>query len=251
MSFLDDLTVEQIEMAPFPLHDILNNSLYYPSCGLDGGVVKDCNTLNAGLGIVSFIYCDYGVDEEKLMGQINTFRGYRLFASRAVNPMDLIPNGWVPQYPPNFDFERYRQYEAHWQHFIQWFVYERCEEMRDNHGPKRFSLLYCGGEGVATYQALYWTNNACAKALAIIQPGHGFGLNWTNFFDADGKLAWVINNNPNGIPEVIYYGGGGGGYDDFGWEGYESVRMISPYYGSVGNQCGMVNVLSYRNAGLV
>jgi hypothetical protein len=33
--------------------------------------------------------------------------------------------------------------------------------MRDKRlQPERFSLLYIGGEGVATYQALYWTHRA-------------------------------------------------------------------------------------------
>ncbi len=36
---------------------------------------------------------------------------------------------------------------------------------------------------VATHQALFWTNRKSAKALAIIQPGAGFGLKWTDFRD--------------------------------------------------------------------
>ncbi|MCF8227153.1 MAG: hypothetical protein K9J30_14850 [Bacteroidales bacterium] len=98
------------------------------------------------------------------------------------------------------------------------------------HGPKRFSLLYLGGEGVASYQALYWTNQMKPKALAIIQPGTGFGLNWTDFRDENRDLGWVVRNNPSGEPDIIYYGGYGSGYNDFAWNGYSETRIIHHYY---------------------
>ena len=63
MSYLNNLTVNDIEHGPFPLKDILANSLFYPACDNDGGVVKDCNTLNRVLGIENFIYCDYAFGE--------------------------------------------------------------------------------------------------------------------------------------------------------------------------------------------
>src|SRR5674476_982995 len=50
-------------------------------------------------------------------------------------------------------------------------VYERLEKFDDNFGPLKFSLLYIGGEGVATFQALYWAKKKTAKAVAIIQYG--------------------------------------------------------------------------------
>jgi hypothetical protein len=117
-----------------------------------------------------------------------------------------------------------------WRPFMQWVVYERDACRDESHGLKRFSLLYIGGEGVATYQALYWSNRQRPKAMAIIQPGTGFGLNWTDFREQGNPLNWVVKNNPAGTPDLIYYGGYNRAYDDFSWEEYEPERKIIPYY---------------------
>jgi len=229
MSFLDNLTKTQIENGKFPLEDVLHNSFYYPSCGFDGGIVKDCNTLGAQLKIVSFIYCDYATGE-LFKSQQNTFAGYHIFGTRNVSHSELTPKGWQLQIPPNVNLQDYQRYKGYWKPFINWTVYERDENQGDERGPEKFSLLYLGGEGVATYQALYWSNNFTAKALAIIQPGTAFGGNWTDFTAKDGALAWVVNNNPSGSPDIIYYGGYGQGYNDLDWKGYTASRLISSYY---------------------
>jgi hypothetical protein len=44
------------------------------------------------------------------------------------------------------------------------------------HGPARFSLLFVGGEEVATYQALYWGNKVTATTIAIVQLGTGLAM---------------------------------------------------------------------------
>ncbi len=111
-------------------------------------------------------------------------------------------------------------------------MYERKPAFDDRHGAKKFSLIYIGGEGVATYQALYWSNKKYPKALAIIQPGTGFGLNWTDFTKESKELAWVVLNNKYGVPEIILYGGIGTNYMDFSWSGYQYIRTINPYYSS-------------------
>jgi hypothetical protein len=96
-------------------------------------------------------------------------------------------------------------------------------------------LLYIGGEGVATYQALYWSNKTAPKALAIIQPGTGFGLNWTDFREQGAPLNWVVCNNPAGQqPDILYYGGIGKNYAHFDWDGYQRFRIIQDYYGEGG-----------------
>ena len=71
MSYLNNLTKENIENGVFPLKQVLANSLFYPACADDGGIVKDCNTLNASLGNENFIYCDYAFGEEKLIETMN------------------------------------------------------------------------------------------------------------------------------------------------------------------------------------
>lgn len=230
MSFLDHLTREKIENDVFPLKEILENSLYYPSSEFDGGVVKDCNTLGRSFKIENFIYCDYSVGEEKFWIEQDTFYGYHVLGSRNLTYSDLTPNGWNQVFPPGFSFQDYYLYRAYWKKFINWTVYERDSNKGENHGPKRFSVLYLGGEGVATYQALFWTNNLTPKALAIIQPGTNNGLNWTDFTDYQGPLAWVVKENPAGQPNIIYYGGHGEHNIILNWPGFTQIREISPYY---------------------
>jgi hypothetical protein len=121
--------------------------------------------------------------------------------------------------------------------FAQWAVYRRKEHYTELHGPEDFSLLYIGGEGVASYQALFWNNNLRPSILAIIQPGHGFGLNYTRYGNKNEGLHWVVNQNPAGLPETILYGGIGNEYDDLEWDGYQMKEKIAPYYQPQGNGC--------------
>lgn len=238
MSYLDNLTVNEIEQGYFPLQDILANSLFYPACDNDGGVVKDCNTLNRELGIENFIYCDYAFGEDRLDEAMDTFHGYSVLASRSLTQYDLVPNRWNMQMPPRLNLQQYHNHrDAYKTPFAKWIVYQRNQEKGADYGPARFSLLYIGGEGVATYQAIYWSNNVCPKIVAIIQPGHAFGLNWTDFTAPEGFLHWVIVNNPNQqLPAQIYFGGYGtyDWYDELNWEGYKQVRGIERYYGERG-----------------
>jgi hypothetical protein len=44
-------------------------------------------------------------------------------------------------------------------------------------------------------------------AIAIIQPGHGFGGNYTDFTDPERILARSVFGNPAGAPQLLLYGG--------------------------------------------
>ena len=231
MHWINKLSKEDIKSQPIPIVNLLMDSFYYPSSGFDGGIVKDCNTKARDLNIQSFIYCDYATGNEAFDKMQNTFVGYQVFESKTVKQEELTPTGWRPQLPPNFNKNEYLQYKEDWKKpFANWTVYEREADKTELHGPERFSVLYIGGEGIATFQALYWTHKISPKAIAIIQPGTAFGLNWTNFSNKDGHLAWVINNNPAGQPQYIYYGGYGKNYTDLDWQNYTEIRLISPYY---------------------
>jgi hypothetical protein len=230
MSILTHLTPDQVLSQPLPIGELLENSLYYPSSGFDGRVVKFFSKRTN-----SFVFCDYGVGENALFQEMNHFYGYQVLAHRPLTMEELVPNGWKMKLPPQFNMtEYYSQRDFIKAPFAHWIVYDRLEEFTDDHGAKRFSLIYIGGEGVATYQALYWSNKKCPKILAIIQPGHGFGFNWANFGDPDGPLAWVVYNNRYGRPDTILYGGSGSGYEVLNWKGYRLMDTITSYYGQSG-----------------
>jgi hypothetical protein len=249
MSYLNKLTVKDIEQGAIFLQEMLTNSFFYPACDSDGGVVKDCNKNYQTLGIDTFIYCDYAYGEERLNEQMDTFHGYTVVATRSLKPNDLTPNGWNMQMPPHLDLQQYHMFkDAYKKLFAKWIVYERVPEKGEDFGPKRFSLIYIGGEGIATYQALYWSNNAYPKAIAIIQPGHAFGINWTDFTQAKGYLNWVVFNHPGRkVPKQIYFGGvmGREDYDGLSWKNYKKIRGIEQYYGGPENNRGYVAVYEY------
>ncbi|HEV7346923.1 hypothetical protein [Telluribacter sp.] len=197
MDFLEKLTKDDILHGQFPLLEILDNSFYYPACGLDGRVVKWY-----ARHIQSFIYCDYAISKERFLLEMENFMGYTVFGHRSVQQQELVPNGWYPVLPRGAG--NFRKYEHVWEKpFCHWVVYERNAELGEEHGPKRFSLLFICGEGVATYQALYHTNRTSAKAVAIIRPGTGFGFNWTNFYEAEKPLYQVMMENPYGRPDLV------------------------------------------------
>ena len=225
MELLNRITKSQFEEA-VPIKELLENSIYYPASEFDGGVVKHFSK-----EVQSFIYCDYATGEDELNNVINKFYGYKLLFERNVKESELTPNGWTQIKPPMVNEESYFKYKEFFKKpFCRWSIYEREDDLDDDHGAKRFSVLYIGGEGVATYNALYYSNKTTAKILAIIQPGTGFGFNWTDFRDPDDALGYTVLNNPNGVPDMIVYGGYGKDYNDLKWRGYTKTRTIKKYY---------------------
>ena len=193
--------------SPFPLRELLHDSLYYPASGFDGDPVKHL----VG-NILSFVYVDYGYSRDELIDELRDhgFRGYDLVAQRSVTERELAPQGWrpTPPAPSDGDPSLYRDWIK--DPFCEWLVFQRCEDVPADYGPAHFSLLYLCADGVAAFQALYIANSIVPKAVAIIQPGHAFGCNFTNFEDPRKILARsVLRYNPSGQPQLLLYGGMG------------------------------------------
>ena len=220
-----------------PISYLLENSLFYPSSGFDGGVVK-----YYGKEIQSFIFCDYGVSHVQLMQEKQHFRGYEIFAERSVSREELIPNGWDIQIPPRASAFGNHENIINPQPFAYWIVYQRKADYTEAHGAERFSLLFICGEGVATYQALYWSNKTRPKAISIIQSGEGFGGNWTDFRKEGEPFHWTVMNNPYGVPKHIFYGGIGENYEKSLWTNFHAEHLIKPYYD---NKSGEVVILKF------
>ena len=205
---LNELTPETIAHGNFPVRELLYNSVYYPASAFDGGVIRDCNVNRKDWEVLSFVYVDYK-ETPRSLSETDMPRGYRLLGERQLTEAELVPDGWTPQIPPNFDMERYQNRVSHFasKHpFATWMVFERLPEFGENHGPKRFSLVFLCADGVAAYQALYWTHQMRPRAIAIIQPGTGFGGNWTDFFKKSDPFYWTVSHNPAGMPDCVYCG---------------------------------------------
>ena len=189
-----------------PIREVLTASVYYPACGFDGDLVKYL----AG-NFHSFVYVDYGVGREAVINNIQGFRGYRVAARRDVTERELTPDGWTPQLLRQSDGNPHARSDWVRPPFGVWCIQERTDEYGPEHGPERFSLLYIGGDGIATFQALYHGNGVAPAAVAVIQPGTGFGGNWTDFEDPGRVFARSVLGNPAGVPEYLLSGGWGNG----------------------------------------
>lgn len=191
--------------APFPLHDVLCHSLYYPSAGFDGDPVRHL----AG-NVLSFVYVDYGHRREELDAALASpgFSGYEIMARRDVTEQELTPCGWTPSFRASADGDP-SQFIRIQEPFCTWIVMQRSDGIPSTHGPTRFSLLYLCADGVAAFQALYVANGLFPQFVAVIQPGETFGHNWTDFQDQNKIFAQSVINNPAGVPKFLLYGGTG------------------------------------------
>jgi len=207
---------------PLPTVNLLTNSVFYPACGFDGRPVKYCGGFSH-----SFIYVDYGVSSEKLLAEL-WFGSYRKIGGRFVSMNEMLgPVNWEPILPIEaVDGDPQRYADRIVVPYAYWSVWERASRLGDNHGPERFSFLYIAGDGAATFQSLYYTNGLAPSLVAVIQPGEGFGGNWTSYFDSGQILARSVLGNPHGLPDYLLLGGLGSDVEyqrSIVWPGYSRL----------------------------
>lgn len=211
--WLAKLTAESMLRDPFPLADVLEDSCYYAGAGHDGAPVR-----LFGGNVHSFVYSNCTVRRgeviEKLHGTRTGFPGFSIVGLRDIAEHELMQHGWpfcdaqLEQWLwANDDrmrvdwFIRDRRFVP----FVLWIVFERNSTSDLATRPFRFSLLYIGGESVATYQGLYNANGFLPRILYLIMNGHGG--NWTVFDDPDRIFARLVGSHPRGIPEWLIANG--------------------------------------------
>ncbi|MBM3330101.1 MAG: hypothetical protein FJY67_11640 [Calditrichaeota bacterium] len=206
----------EIDLAsPFPAPDALSGCVYYPSCGFDGRPIQYCGGFTH-----SFVYVDYGYSRDRVFDELHregAFRGYRIAGCREVARSELVgPCAWeVIQPDKQRDGDPVRYIDHIKPPFALWAILDRLPHFGAEHGPVRLSLLYIGGEAVASYQALFYSHGIAPAMVAIIQPGEGFGYNWTNFFDSRGIFARTVCGSAGGQPGYLLVGGIGRDSDGY------------------------------------
>lgn len=159
----------------------------------------------------SFVYVDYGYGRDEFLEQLVNapFSGYQIMGMRSVLLNELAPRGWDQSALTQEENERAQRYAKNWRKklFCEWVVFERAASRPSSQGPQRFSLLYLCADGAQAFNTLYVGNMLRPGAVAVIQPGHGFGRNWTDFTDSQAVLARVVMGNPAGVPDYYVYGG--------------------------------------------
>ncbi len=219
-----------MKQQSLPLRELLEGALYYPSSGTDGDPVKYMGAL-----IQSFVYVDYGYSRASFLEalQREPFAGYRILGSRSVSEAELETQGWraPPLSPDEINRVQNAVRRLRAVPFCEWVVFERLPSMPVEHGPRRFSLLQLCADGVAAFQALYVDKALRPGAIAVIQPGHGFGGNWADFTDPTGPLGRVVASNPAGLPPYMLAGGLGPRSHNLSirWPQYSRLIRWYPY----------------------
>ena len=222
-SWLAELSPSTMMKNRLPLKLLLEGSLYYPACGIDGDPVK-----YLGGAVLSFVYIDYFYTHDEWIREIKNrgFKGYRLLATRPVSEAELSPDGWPAPIPHLYLKSETRRPLKVKDLFCEWSAFERSVDAGPDHGPRRFSLLYVRAEGVAAFRSLYVENNSRPAVIAVVQPGNGFGRNWTDFRNEKAILVRTVVRNPAGTPHFLLYGGYGsrGDYNTPCWSQFSRSR---------------------------
>ncbi|GAP68287.1 hypothetical protein BA6E_102287 [Bacteroidales bacterium 6E] len=200
----------------FNLRDIIENSVFYPASGIDGNAIKYLSHLYC-----SFIHVDYSMTEELVRSAMESDFigvGYNLIGIKQIGKEELGPKGFRPsqialneheKHRIGIDFIGERFFGTSFTPFALWAVYELSSADHDYPAskPKRFSLLHIGGEACATFEAIYLSNMINPAAVAIFNPGEGFGDNWTKFRDPQYRLyqsiLFNVKNNGALMPDVV------------------------------------------------
>ncbi len=223
--WLSHLDVSKLRSAELPLRELLKDSLYYPACGFDGRPIQFL-----GGFIHSFVYVDYGVRKDEVIWEVmhNGLRGYDLAGVKELTLSEISHKDWDPQPPIQYahQINRYDSIlECRKEHFALWMIFSRENSYGDDHGPSRLSMLYICADGIATYQNLYCHHQLAPEVLTIVNPGTGFGGNWTDFCSQSGFFAWTVLNNCKRLPRYMLAGGLLFGYKESFWPQIYSIHV--------------------------
>ena len=194
-----------------------SRTVYYPGSGDDGQPVELCALSHAAH---SFIYVDQAVDRDTLLERLNDrekgFRGYAIVHQESVSGDVLRPSGWTSHVS-----EEEARASAHFRDsFVEpfgWFVALDRQGGGEGHGPRRLAILFIGGDGIASYDALYCQRDGTPPAFLAVIQDHGFGGNY-NRFGQDGLLELVAGRT-DVRPNFLLVGENSGpwtGYADTG-----------------------------------
>jgi hypothetical protein len=170
------------------LHELLFDSVFYPACATDSTALRLLSRY-----FCRFVLADPTVHEGEISQCLQRIKGYDVLKLTPLRPEELgLRNGWGDA--------------AEWAHekmsgplnppYAIWAVLKRQPNCDVTHGAEFLSVLCLGLEGVWCRKKLYDRKKIMPSVLTIIQPGHAFGGNWTDFTDSTQPLLrnWVRNN---------------------------------------------------------
>lgn len=198
-------------LSKFNRFNVLNESVYYPGCQFDWEPISDFNGWAR-----SFVYADYRVEKEDVVSSFTRQSAVEIVFVKEVEKSKLQPNSTTLPSPLLKDFlssstdteyvlknhnQYMRQVQSRYPAFAIWIVFDIKRYAFDK--PKRCSLIYICGEGVATYSSLYNSNEIRPSAIVLTAADGGFGGNWTNFSLNGGIFERTVMSNDAGVPDYL------------------------------------------------
>ena len=211
-----------------------SRTVYYPGFGNDGHPVSICARAHAAH---AFVYVDYNVSKETVSERVNRigdpgFVGYEVEHEEEVSESDLRPGGW-PQHVEKRDLPQDPYWFANVTPYGLLVVLKRREDRDGSHGPERLALLFVGGDGHATYDALYCQNDGTCPPFLVVVQDHGFGGNFSAF--GAGGLLERIARRCDVFPKWLLVGARGRHERFQPWSGYRDAGAESEPGGEQGN----------------
>jgi len=197
--------------------------LFYPGSGTDGQPIRYFGQAHA---VHCYVYADYDFPEESVVEQLTDHerldhpRGYRLIECRHLTEDEITPRGWVPHLPPPPPDNHLANLRPQGGPFARWAVLERDENRSEEYGPKRWCMLHIGGDGIATFDALFCQRGQNLP-FALLLHDHGYGLNYTVFGGEQSPLWRLIEMTGRRPIEWIL----AGEHTDV-WPGYQAVDEV-------------------------
>ena len=181
-----------------------SRTVYYPGSGGDGQPVELCNLSHAAH---TFIYVDQGVERETLAQWLHDrehgFLGYAVAHQEQVSEDVLRPGGWV-QHISAEEVGNSHRFRDNFAEPFGWFVVLDRQGRSEGHGSKRLAILFIGGDGYASYDALYCQRDGTPPPFLAVIQDHGFGGDFDHF-DRGGLLERIARRT--GVrPEYLLVG---------------------------------------------
>ena len=159
-----------------------SRTVYYPGSGFDGHPVKLCSLSHAAH---TFVYVDQGIDEadikEELQDPVYGFRGYKTIRREHVSEETLRPSGWMAHAELHEVVHAGDFAGGFAMPFALFVVLEREKGLDCSHGPRRLAILFVGGDGYATFDALYCQGDGTPTPFMVVLQDHAWGGNFGAF----------------------------------------------------------------------
>lgn len=206
----------------FPRDEFFGSRVvYYPGSGDDGHPLKVFGGAHAAH---CFVFADYGfggltaaVVEAQLRDPCNPGhpKGYQPISITRLSEETIRPGGWRPHIVFRGRDSDLKSHQPEGGPYAIFAVLERRSDFGEENGAARLAIIFIGGEGVATYDALFCQGDA-RPPFGLLLQDHGFGGNWTEFGGKTSPL-WRLASR-YATPEWLLVGQG----TDL-WPGYEQV----------------------------